>query len=373
MIHVVLDTSIYRSNPDRDNLHFKAVEKLSSAGLLRLHIPYVVLREFQTQQRAIYSKDLTKAISGLHGLSRKRLSKKVSKDLKSKLNEIKKNSENILHDAEIQIIEWADKIKADIYPICVEQAHSAFEAYFQGTPPLKSIKNREDIPDSFVVQSIYKLNVEHGCVHVVANDGKIRDSFSDLQEIHTYETLSEFIESNLIQDELKETDLIGNIGPIVDALEEFENNSTEISSYISNNIGESIVWQPFHDPSIRDDNHEATITGYYDAENVELNFEDINYYGNGQFGLPFSLSIRVLADYYIFKSDYYCLDPDRDNVPSVTDHNDHYFEAQEEFDLCVYGLISITIDKSNIILDKIESSIVEDSYTIDEITGLELC
>lgn len=73
MIHVVLDTNIYRDNPRRDNLHFKALEKLSKAGVIRLHIPYVVMREFQTQQREIYSKDLAKTTSGLHSLSKKQL------------------------------------------------------------------------------------------------------------------------------------------------------------------------------------------------------------------------------------------------------------------------------------------------------------
>ena len=81
MIHIVLDTNIYRHNPSRDNLNFKAVEKLAAARWLKLHIPYVVEREFQTQQRKIYSKDLEKAKSGLSGLLRKQLSPEVLEEL----------------------------------------------------------------------------------------------------------------------------------------------------------------------------------------------------------------------------------------------------------------------------------------------------
>ncbi len=310
MIHVVLDTNIYRNNPSRDNLHFKALEKLSKAGVIRLHIPYVVMREFQTQQREIYSKDLTKAMSGLSGLSRKQLDTDILDKLKTLKNELNNESENILSDAESQIAQWANNIGANLYPLCIDQANAALEAYFQGKPPLKSIKARDDIPDSFIVQSIYKLNAENNGIHVIAGDGKVRDAFSDEEHIVTYESLAGFIENDLMQDELKDIDLINNIGPIVDAIQQYENDEAEILSFISNNVGEKIVSKTFSDQSIPDDNNEATITSYDEAEDIELDFSEIGYYGNEQFGIPFSLKIVVLAYYYIFKSDYYCMDAD---------------------------------------------------------------
>ncbi|QMV13952.1 PIN domain-containing protein [Vibrio spartinae] len=373
MIHIVLDTNIYRNNPARDNLHFKALEKLSKAGLLCLHVPYVVLREFQTQQRDIYSKDLVKAISGLTGLSRKLLDEDILERLVSAKAELEGESENILSNAEDQITNWCDRIGAKLHPLCLDQASLALEAYFQGKPPLKSVKNREDIPDSFIVQSILKLHDDHNPIHVVAGDNKVREAFADEKTINTYESLSDFIEIDLIQDELKEVDLIDSIGTLVAAIQEFEDESSEIKCFLSNNIGESIVWKTFSDPSIPDDNHKATINSYDEAEDIELDFSEAGYYGNGQFGIPFKLRIVVLAHYYIFKSDYYCMDPEREHVPSVSDHNDHYFEAEEEFELCVSGLVSITIDRDNIDMDELSESIVEDSFKIDEVSDIELC
>lgn len=185
--------------------------------------------------------------------------------------------------------------------------------------------------------------------------------------------MSDFIESDHIQNELKDLDLIDNIGPIVGAIEQNENDNSDVMHFISNNVGESIVWKPFSDPSIPDDNNEATVNSYGEAEGIELDFDEIAYYGNGQFGIPFSAKILVLADYYIFKSDYYCMDPEREHVPSVTDHNKHYFEAEEEFELCVSGLVSISVDRDNINLDDFSESIVEDGFEIDEITEIELC
>jgi len=369
---VVLDTSIYRNNPSRDNLHFKALEKLSKAGVIRLHIPYVVMREFQTQQREIYSKDLTKATSGLFSLSRKQLDTAILDKLIALKNELDNESENILSNAENQITQWANNMGANLNPLCIDQANAALEAYFQGKPPLKSIKVREDIPDSFIVQSIYKLNTENSGIHVVADDVKVRGAFSEEENIRTYDSLADFIESDLIQNELKDVDLMNNIGPIVDAIQKYEHEEAEMLSCISNNAGEKIVWETFSDYSIPDDNHEATINSYDEAEDIKLDFSGIAYYGNGQFGIPFSLKINVLAEYYIFKSDYYCMDPDREHVPSVTDHNSHYFEAEDDFALNVHGLVSITVDRDNINLDEFSQSIVSDGIEINEITDIEL-
>lgn len=353
-------------------MHFKALEKLSKASVLRLYIPYVVMREFQTQQRERYSKDLLKAVSGLSGLCRKQL----DKDILDKLNALKSlldtESENILSNAENQISNWAANIGANLYPLSIEQANAALEAYFQGNPPLKSVKKREDIPDSFIVQSIHELNSKENCIHVVAGDGKVRAAFSDEENICTYKSLADFIETEPIQNELKEIDLIDNIDRIVESMQQYENEKSEIQKFVSDNIGESIVWGVFTDPSIPDDNNEATINDYDEAEEINLNFTKIKYYGNGQFGIPFSLKIVVGAIYYIFKSDYYGMGAGREHVPSVTDHNDHYFEAEDEFELVVHGLVSITVNRDNINLDNFSESIVEDGFKIDEITDIEL-
>ena len=373
LINIVLDTNIYRNNPSRDNLHFKALEKLSTAGLLCIHIPYVVLREFQTQQREIYSKDLAKALSGLSGLSRKLFDKEVLDKLNATRIALEQDSGSILSNAENQITTWAGNIGAKVYPLCIDQANLALEAYFQGSPPLKSIKNREDIPDSFIVQSINKLASEFNQIHVVAGDGKVRDAFSKQDEIKTYESLSDFIETGDVQNELKEVDLIVNIDQIVEAIQQFESDNSEIQYSLSRDVGEAIVWKTFSDPSIRDDNHEATISSYGEAEDIELDLSNVGYYGNGQFGIPFKLKIIVMADYCIFKSDYYGIDHETENVPSVTDLNDHYFDAQEEFELYVSGLVSITVDRENINMSDILESIVEDSIEIGEITSIELC
>jgi hypothetical protein len=373
LIHVVLDTNIYRQNPDRDNAHFQALGKLSQADIVKLHIPYIVEREFQTQQREIYSKDIDKAISGLSGLSRKKLSPKFAQKIVEIKAQVESEREKVLSDAEMQIVQWAEELKANRIPLCLDQAQNAMEAYFQGNRPLKEIKKREDIPDSFVVQSIDKILKENGNIHVVAGDKKIQESFSGSQTSKVYLSLSDFIESELIQNELKDLDVIENLEKIKEAIAIFEKETGEVACRVSIDIGEKIVWETIHDPSIPDDNHDATISSYNDIDKIELDFAKIFYFGNGKFGIPFSVKLTVGAIYYIFKADYYCMDPEIEHVPSVSDHNDHYYEAEDEFEVEVTGMATLCIDRDNIDFEEFAECIKYDSIKIDLVDGIGLC
>lgn len=375
MIHVLIDTSVYRQNPQRDSLNFKAIEKLSDANWLKVHIPYIVEREFQTQQREIYSKDLINALSGLKGLARKKLSLKYSKKIKSLKDKLESEKEAILDNAEYQFIEWAEKINANRFPLCLEQTNEALEAYFKGTQPVKNIKSRDDIPDSFIVQSVLKISNEiNQQLYFVANDNKLSGAFDTNDKITTYKRLSDFVESNLVQEELKDLDFLDNLEEITKALIQFENEHKEIHNAISSEIGEELIGKNIHDDSIYDDENSTIINGYNDAENIEIDFDDIFYYGNGHVGMSFSLKIIVSAYFYIFKSDYHAMvDYDMKPRPSVTDHNDHYYEAEDEFELSVEGVVSLRIDRENIVLDDLSESIDDESIKVDELNNIKVC
>jgi hypothetical protein len=308
LLHVVLDTNIYRANPKRDNLGFQAIVKLADAGWLKLHIPYVIEREFQTQQRELCLKDLNTAKSGLLGLTKKQLSEETLAMLTSIKSQLEDEWENILLDSEQQFVEWAEDIEANRYPLCLDQTNKAMEAYFKGLPPLTSPKERKDIPDSFIVQAIDKLCIEHGLLYVVSNDQKIVNTFSKTKQVTIFSDLSDLIASEAIQNELKDLDVIKNIDEIKTAFESYETEHGDIAGVISNEIGNELYGKTISDASIPDDNHEATIVGYDDAEDLDFDFNSLTYYGDGQFGIPFSLKINVSAFYYIFKADYYCMD-----------------------------------------------------------------
>ncbi|NEX11248.1 MAG: hypothetical protein C1942_00870 [Prosthecochloris sp.] len=373
MIHIVLDTNIYRQNPTRDSLNFKAIEKLAEANWVKIHIPYIVEREFQTQQREICHRDLNKALSGLNGLSRKQLSPHILKKVEGLKGELENSSEDILSDAENQFTVWANQIKANRIPLCIEQTSNAIEAYFQGNPPFKSAKVRDDIPDSFLVQAILKLKSEFGELHVVAEDNKVRQSFLGNDTIMIYSKFSNFIESELVQEELKDLDFLDGLDKIIESLKIYEQDHCEISSAVNYAIGEKLIGKTINHHSIHDDNNEATIDSYYDPEDLQLNYDDVSYFGNGLLGIPFNLKILIGAYYYIFKADYYVLDIDEQQTISVSDHNDHYYMAESDFKVLVRGHASIRIDRENINLENLSESVFDSSISLDDVESIELC
>jgi hypothetical protein len=96
MLDILIDTNIYRKDPNQTGLPFKAIERLCKAGALRLHIPYIVLREFQTQQLEQYRKEMQAAFKGISTV----LDRRLSGEVKSQLAGIKAALEEIMPTVE---------------------------------------------------------------------------------------------------------------------------------------------------------------------------------------------------------------------------------------------------------------------------------
>lgn len=374
MIHLVLDTSIYRADPGRKSPAFKAIERLLKAKIVKLHVPYVVEREFQTQEREKHKEAMDKVLSGLSYLSGKGLSATTLKKIVTYQKEIQDLQQGILEDAEKEIIDWLENLDASRIPLCADQAEKAFEAYFHGNPPLKSLKSRKDIPDSFIARSVEKILSENGNLHFVVNDGNLKEAFDANPLVETYKNLADFVASDLIQDELLDLDLIESSEDILAAIKAFEEESNAIKAIIEKDVGEQLVWKTVSDAGVPDDNNEITINGYGEAENIELDFEEASYYGDGVCGVPFSLTIEVQAYYYIFKSDYYALDIDSKKYkPSISDHNDHYYEAEDTFEIFVKGVVTLSIDKNKLDSENPAECVDMDTIEISELTDIEVC
>ena len=73
MLHIVIDTSIYRTDPWRKKAASKAVERLAKAGKLKLHVPYFVKEEFISFARAEYENHVDKLQQEISRLQQKPL------------------------------------------------------------------------------------------------------------------------------------------------------------------------------------------------------------------------------------------------------------------------------------------------------------
>jgi hypothetical protein len=50
MLHIVLDTSTFRTNPRRTSPAFRTLSALARGGKIKIHVPHVIKREFLSQQ-----------------------------------------------------------------------------------------------------------------------------------------------------------------------------------------------------------------------------------------------------------------------------------------------------------------------------------
>jgi len=260
---------------------------------------------------------------------------------------LEEESQSIQRAAEREFIDWTSTLNATRHRLTREQSVSALEAYFEGNLPLKEPKNRKDIPDSFIYQQIADIHSTHGSLVVIVQDGKLVEAVSKLSGAKVFLSLKDFVETDEIQTSLRELEVLSDIEAIARKLREFEDTYKTLSQFMKDSEGESLDGYTFSDPSIPDDNHEATVSCYGMVTEVTFDFDEMHYYGESKFGLPVSFRCDdVLATYYIFKADYYTL-AEKD-LPAVTDHNDHYFEAEEHFSLRVEAVLDIHIDLKKI-------------------------
>lgn len=57
---------------------------------------------------------------------------------------------------------------------------------------------------------------------------------------------------------------------------------------------------------------------------------------------------------------------------SVSDHNDHYFETEDEFRVTVRGIATVKFDRDNLDFDDFSNSLDLESLKIDSVESIDL-
>lgn len=363
---LIIDTNIYRQNPRRDNLPFSALSRLCKAGIVQLYVPYIVLREFQTQQSIQCKKHLAAVTSAARSLENQPgTPEDIGPQLGQLISQLTAREEEIAAATETYILDWVTENNALVVNLSADQVHAAMEAYFVGSVPLKEPKVRNDIPDALIFHAVRELATSP--LTVVSEDGKLRGACADIAGVGVFSSLAEFIESADVQEEIKELDVVQKIDPIVEALEKLENDTSRLTLTVRKKVSEALLWKKIKSRSIPDDNHEATISSYPEHEEIELDFGATAYFGGGEFGIPFCASLQVEGTYYLFKGDAFQAE---ERSVSLSEHNDHYYEAEENFDVVVEGLVKVICDRDTIDINEIEAAITK--VEIDSLGSIRL-
>jgi rRNA-processing protein FCF1 len=371
MIHVVLDTNVLRSHFTSRTKGFDALTSLGKSGLIQLHIPYIVEKEYISQLSKQEKDKFDNASSSLNSLKRShfvsRTNESFFKETISKLSKLEKSA---VSNIEQKFASWIKTSKAIVHNIKTNHAERVFEKYFKGVKPFSQLKNRSDIPDAFIYEVIKDISQSEKDIHVICNDKNLRESFSNDANITTYESLDHFIKASSCQDLLLEQKVSTHIADIIIDLKENEN---KIKTVINNEYIDILAGKTFKDDYIPEDNNEATIQMIDEIDNLEFSFDEVIYYGSATLGIPFILTTEAECYYCIFIGDYYCLPSSRAEHVYIEDWNEHYYMATETFSLAVNGILTVNLDLKNIRNDGPRDKYVKyETAAIDEITDIAI-
>ncbi len=108
MMHMVIDTSVYRTDPKRSRAGFHAITRLAVAQRIRNHLPYYVRQEVLTQQAERLSKEFNKAIKSLESVKRISARKSTADVINRTLGQIKKLANDAAATACEELDSWIE-------------------------------------------------------------------------------------------------------------------------------------------------------------------------------------------------------------------------------------------------------------------------
>ncbi len=329
MIHIVLDTSIYRSKPRLDSPEFKALGYLAKMKSVCIRIPYVVEQEFVSYLLHEHEKKINSAIKSISGLITHQRADKLVPELSQSLEKIKENKEELTEEAKEEFIEWLNSVGAIRYEFSGPEAIDALNAYFYGKAPLKQPKNRNDIPNSFIYQSVKVMHDKYGTdLHFVVNDGNLRRA-CEADGVTVYESLSDFIAIDEAKACLKNALIEDNKRVVFQHLMQYASaNSDKILDKIESLLlGEE--YRLIYGNSLPGESNEIYVSGADKPHSLQI-IDGVEHYGEGLFVLYFTALVEFTYEYAVYRSEAYDLDEKKYYLEYL---NDHYFnvETTDEF------------------------------------------
>ncbi len=336
MIHVVLDTNIYRHNPHLKSPGFKSLTSLAKRKSICIHIPYVVEQEFSTQLVHDHKKKINSAIDSISHIVNNEKLKGIVTGIEKCLQELQKNKADLYNETKEAFDEWLIEVGAIRHSLSEAEAKRAMDAYFKGEPPLKKVKNRKDIPDSFIFQSIQTLHEKYKHkLHCIIHDNDLRGACQS-SGIETHASLDEFITSEKIKKYIENAFINDNIEFISNHLLEYAKREEKT---ILSQIDFALADYPFIkicDPAI---GASKTLSVVDEKMPHSLVLHGgIHYYGEGFFVLRFDALVEFTYDFTIFESDVDKFNNDKYDITIIGGHisaetTDQFkFSGQIEFD-----------------------------------------
>ena len=309
---------------------------------MKLLVSEVAFHERRTQWREAYNNKLTKILAALGAIVQTTL---MPQDVKTKVQSAidALPPASSADDLSIKVFTAAfDEHKIALIPLSLPQTKSAFDRYFDGKPPFKKIKHRDDLPDGFVLAAAEEILKDTPKLHCVCSDSELRTALASMNGTITFASVDELMKdaSIIAAREGLEAEKRWQKLKLELTAEMLEHAASE---FVAKRQDALIAYKTVRSKEIPDDNHEALITMYNDPEN--LSFGDYEDFGSGWLSVPIEFETGVLIDFLVYRSDAFDV-PEWVSVSYGDPEEEHYFEAQGNIRIRVSLTLAVHVDLS---------------------------
>jgi hypothetical protein len=346
--HVFVDSSALRAIDPNTVLGHQLVA-LAASKKLQLHIPDVVEREVAAGVADDFVDLDRNARFAFAWASR---THELTPESFAQLQETMRKARGLIAAG---LSTWLDELSTVRHSVA-GMAHAALHAYFAGSPPFRSRRAREDLPDSLIYETICAFAASVPETHVVVSDARLREALDAVKTVCVHESWSSLLRA----------EPIGLDGEVqFRALWAVAEN--DIRARIEAALSVGLEYRRVDSIEFPSDDGQATIVGIGSIDDLTFAAEKACLVSTGTaLTVPFSCNvIDCLVDLDIFRGDFWSMDQDELSRYSIgRGGSDHYEAVQTYADLAIKGTLLIEFQqRGDGILQGIEDIDVTD---IDE-------
>ncbi|QOW10115.1 hypothetical protein Q73A0000_06955 [Kaistella flava (ex Peng et al. 2021)] len=363
-MNIIIDSTEYKKDRNLNKKDLSLIKDLGCRNLIINHIPWFVFKECTTATVYESKQKVQEALSALNSLPRLGLGRNEIKHSEFIINQLSILENKIENSIANQWIDFIKYSKSILHKFDKDESEVVFKDYFSGNKPFSYLKNRNDIPDAFIYQTIKKIS-ETEKLYIITNDKKFKESIETLLENTTvYLCFTDLFEDQIFKKILETYNKLIDNEKKLDFINRYLNKyQTEIEEEVVEFI-DDISYLEFYDDKLKSDDNSATIH-YMTDPKLKINFSDIKIIGNEAF-VPISIDCNADIDYAMFKADYWTYD----NLPKYSEEiNKHYFLIEESVKLKLNQIVVIDLDDVKVEEDEEQGFV---PFALDKFDEIEI-
>ncbi|OEU71523.1 MAG: hypothetical protein BA863_08015 [Desulfovibrio sp. S3730MH75] len=370
MIHLVLDSNIFRQKPRLDSLEFKSIAYLDKKNNIRLHVPYFVEKEFVSFLENGQEKRIDSAIKLLEAASNYKNVGPATMNILEVLENVKSTKKEVIIERSKSFIDWLSEVNAERYPLNEQETQKALDAYFYGKLPLKEPKVRKDIPDSFIFQTILSLKGEYKVdLYAVIHDNSLREACEKLG-LKCFDDLSKFLELDFIQELLKQKLIDDNKDRVFKYIIELTKSKKESILDAVESLLLSDEYRIISGGKVPGESNEIYVSLVDRPHSIE--YEEVEYFGGSLFIVYFWSLVELTYEFPAFHYDAYDLDRDKYYIDYI-DKNFMQIETTDEFRFAGRVELDFDVELAGIHdIDELMRKLKEPEVTVSELDEFEI-